>query len=227
MKISKTNDRGAHWLKLLVSGGSGAGKTRLCATTGAPEQTVIISAEGGLLSLRDHNITAIEVKTIADVQEAYKWICNSDDARDLKWICLDSISEIAEVVLANEKSENKNTMRAYGQMADQMTSLIRAFRDLPGRHVYMTAKEERVQLDDGSMVYGPSMPGKTLTQGIAYFFDEVFALRVHTDEEGNIQRWLQTSANGSYTAKDRSGALELFEPCDLSHIATKILGEQK
>ena len=227
MKITKTNDRGAHWLKLLVSGGSGAGKTRLCATTGAPDETVIISAEGGLLSLRDHNITAVEVKTIADVQEAYKWICNSDEARGIKWVCLDSISEIAEVVLAHEKSENKNAMRAYGMMADQMTNLIRAFRDLPGRHVYMTAKEERVQLDDGSMVYGPSMPGKNLTQGLAYFFDEVFALRVHTDEEGTIQRWLQTSANGSYTAKDRSGALELFEPCDLSHIATKILGEQK
>ncbi len=224
MKITKTNDMGSHFLKVLVSGGAGAGKTRLCATTGDPDATVIISAEGGLLSLRDHGITAIEVKTLADVSEAYKWICNADEAKGIRWVCLDSISEIAEVVLSHEKSENKNAMRAYGQMNDQMVNLIRGFRDLPGRHVYMTAKEERVQLDDGSMVFSPSMPGKTLTQGIAYFFDEVFALRVHTDEEGNIQRWLQTSANGSYTAKDRSGALDLFEPCDLSHIAKKILG---
>jgi len=223
MKITKTNDLGGHFLKMVIYGEAGAGKTRLAATTGAP--TVVISAEGGLLSLRDHDITAIEVKSIADIQEAYKWAVGSKEAQGIQWVCLDSISEIAEVSLAHEKAENKNTMRAYGQMADQMTSLIRAFRDLPERHVYMTAKQERTQLDDGSMIFGPSMPGKNLTQGLAYFFDEVFALRVHTDEEGNIQRWLQTNANGTHTAKDRSGALELFEPCDLSQIKTKILGE--
>lgn len=223
MKITKTNDMGGHFLKMVIYGEAGAGKTRLAATTGAP--TVVISAEGGLLSLRDHDITAIEVKSIADIQEAYKWLVGSKEAQGLRWVCLDSISEIAEVSLAHEKAENKNTMRAYGQMADQMTQLIRGFRDLPERHVYMTAKQERTQLDDGSMVFGPSMPGKNLTQGLAYFFDEVFALRVHTDEEGTIQRWLQTSANGTHAAKDRSGALELFEPCDLSQIKNKILGE--
>ena len=223
MKITKTNDLGQHALKMVIYGEAGAGKTRLAATTGGP--TAVISAEGGLLSLRDHAITAIEVKTIADVGEAYKWVMGSEEAKGIEWVCLDSISEIAEVSLAHEKAENKNTMRAYGQMADQMTQLIRAFRDLPEKHVYMTAKQERVQLDDGAMSYGPSMPGKNLTQGLAYFVDEVFALRVHTDEEGNIQRWLQTSANGSHTAKDRSGSLELFEPCDLSLIKQKILGE--
>ena len=223
MKITKTNDLGKHALKMVIYGEAGSGKTRLAATTGEP--TVVISAEGGLLSLRDHAITAIEVKTIADVGEAYKWVIGSEEAKGLKWVCLDSISEIAEVSLAHEKAENKNAMRAYGQMADQMTQLIRAFRDLPEKHVYMTAKQERVQVDDGSQSYGPSMPGKNLTQGLAYFVDEVFALRVHTDEEGNIQRWLQTSANGTHAAKDRSGALELFEPCDLSLIKNKILGE--
>ena len=223
MKITKTNDLGKHALKMIIYGEAGSGKTRLAATTGEP--TVVISAEGGLLSLRDHAITAIEVKTIADVGEAYKWVVNSEEAKGIKWVCLDSISEIAEVSLAHEKAENKNAMRAYGQMADQMTQLIRAFRDLPEKHVYMTAKQERVQVDDGSQSYGPSMPGKNLTQGLAYFVDEVFALRVHTDEEGNIQRWLQTSANGTHAAKDRSGVLELFEPCDLSLIKNKILGE--
>ena len=222
MKIQRTNDMMIHFLKMLIYAGSGYGKTRLAATTGAP--TVVISAEGGLLSLRDHDITAIEVQTIADIQEAYKWVVGSKESEGIQWVVLDSISEIAEVSLAHHKASSKDGRKAYGEMADTMTQLIRAFRDLPEHHVYMTAKQERLQLEDGSLVYGPSMPGKNLTQGLAYFFDEVFALRVHTDDEGNIQRWLQTSANGTHTAKDRSGALELFEPCDLSHIKTKILG---
>jgi hypothetical protein len=223
MKITKTNDQSSHFLKMLVYAGPGDGKTRLCATTDDPEGTVIISAEAGLLSLRDYNLTAIEVKSLADVAEAFKWISNSEEGRRMSWVCLDSISEIAEVVLAYEKSENKNAMRAYGQMADQMQNLIRGFRDLPGKHVYMTCKQERTQLDDGSLVFGPSMPGKNLTNGIGYYFDELFCLRVHTSETGEITRYLQTASNGSYQCKDRSGALELFEEPNLTHIKNKIL----
>ena len=55
MKLIKTNDQGMHHLKICVHGDAGTGKTRLCATTGDAENTVIISAEGGLLSLRNSN----------------------------------------------------------------------------------------------------------------------------------------------------------------------------
>mgnify|MGYP001319873862 CR=1 FL=1 len=48
MKITKTNDMLRHFLKMVIYSESGGGKTRLAATTGAP--TVVISAEGGLLS---------------------------------------------------------------------------------------------------------------------------------------------------------------------------------
>ena len=60
---------------------------------------------------------------------------------------------------------------------------------------------------------------------VAYLFDEVFALRVEKDAEGNPSRWLQTGADLQYSAKDRSGALNLFEPADLGAIAMKIMNE--
>lgn len=210
-------------IKVLVHGPAGAGKTSLCGTTGEP--TVIISAEAGLLSLRGHDIPVIEVKSLADVHEAYKFITTSEDAKAFKWVCLDSISEIAEVCLTYEKSKTKDPRQAYGALQDEMGALIRAFRDLPGKNVYFSCKQERK--DDqmtGANMYFPSLPGSKLGQGIGYFFDEVFALRVERDADGNVSRWLQTGRDFQYEAKDRSGALDQFEPCDLSLIAKKITG---
>ena len=226
MKLTRTNDLKAHALKIVCHGESAAGKTRLAATTGCLDETIIISAEAGLLSLRDVAATAIEVGSKADVLEAYAWITESDEARGIQWICVDSLSEIAEVLLADEKSKHADGRRAYGEMADIMTRLIRSFRDLPGKHVYMSCKQERIAADMGRMLYAPSMPGNKLAQQVPYFFDEVFALRVHRDDEsGEIKRWLQCHPDGSYSAKDRSGVLEMYEAPNLAAIKTKILGD--
>lgn len=218
IKLSSTRDAASNGIKLLVHGGPGKGKTRLCATTGAP--TIIISAEAGLLSLREFDIPTLEVATLNDVHEAYAYVMAHPE---YEWVCLDSISEIAEVVLNNEKKQTKDPRHAYGALAEKMTDLIRAFRDLPGRNVYMSCKQDKVKDEkSGVILYGPSMPGNSLKQGIGYFFDEVLVLRVEADADGNPYRCLQTANDFQYEAKDRSGALDAFEPPDLAAIAAKI-----
>ncbi len=222
LKLTTTARAAQHnGLKLLVHGGPGVGKTTLCATTDEP--TVIISAEAGLLSLRQHDIPVIEVSSIEDVHEAYRFVAESADAQHFRWVCLDSISEIAEVCLAREKASAKDPRQAYGALADHMGQLIRAFRDLPGRNVYMSCKQARQQDQaTGSTLYFPSLPGQMLGQGISYYFDEVFAFRVEKDADGNPTRWLQTGRDYTHEAKDRSGALDLFEPPHLGAIARKV-----
>ena len=79
-------------LKVLVYGASGAGKTRLCGTTGG--NTVIISAESGLLSLRDSDIPVIEVQTLEDVFEAYQFVGQSQEASHFEWVCLDRFPKL-------------------------------------------------------------------------------------------------------------------------------------
>ena len=221
IKLTTTRDAAqVNGVKVCVYGASGAGKTKLCATTGG--RPIIISAEAGLLSLREFDIPVIEVSTIQDVMDAYKFL-SSPDGEEFDWVCLDSISEIAEVVLANEKKASKDPRQAYGALADHMGELIRAFRDLP-RNVYMSAKMERMKDEQsGSLLYSPSMPGAKLGQALPYWFDEVFALRVERDEEGNTVRFLQTQPDLQYQAKDRSGVLEPFMPVSLADIRSAIL----
>lgn len=208
-------------LKFLVHGPAGAGKTTLCGTTGEP--TIIISAESGLLSLRHLDLPVIEVKTLEQMYEAYDYVANTEDGQAFKWICLDSISEIAEVVLNHEKKIAKDPRQAYGALAEKMTDLLRAFRDLPGRNVLFLCKQERAKDEQsGAMLYYPAMPGNMLKQGVGYFFDFVFALRVEKDAEGNPTRWLQTNRDYNFEAKDRSGSLDMFEAPDLAALAAKV-----
>lgn len=225
MSIKLTTTREAakiNGLKICAYGQAGSGKTTLCGTTNAP--TVIISAEAGLLSLKGHDIPVIEVASIADVHEAYQFIAESAEAKDFEWVCLDSISEIAEQVLNYEKKNTKDPRQAYGALSEQMQDLIRAFRDLPGKNVFMSAKMEKIKDEmTGGMLYGPSMPGAKLGQALPYFFDECFVLRVEKDADGNPSRWLQTGPDFNHQAKDRSGVLDLFEPPHLGDIAKKIL----
>lgn len=223
MSIKLTTARQAavdNGIKVMVYGAAGSGKTRLCASV---PNAVIISAEAGLLSLRDTDLPVIEVQTMEDLRDAYRFVNESDEAKGFEWVCLDSLSEIAEVVLAAEKLATKDPRKAYGELSDQMMTLVRGFRDLPGRNVYMSAKMQRDKDEvTGAMLYQVCMPGQKLGQALPYLFDELFALRVEKDAEGNLTRWLQTSNDLQYACKDRSGALDTFETPDLAAIAAKI-----
>lgn len=222
INVKTTGSLSANGVKVLVYGQAGAGKTSLIKTLPSP---IVLSAEGGLLSIQDADLPFIEIASMTDLQEAYKWLTKSDDAKAYKSVALDSISEIAEVVLNAEKKATKDPRQAYGAMQEQMADIIRAFRDLPGRHVYMSAKLEKTQDEMGRVLYAPSMPGNKTGQALPYFFDEVLALRVEKDGEGNTQRALMCDSDGLWLAKDRSGKLDMWEAPDLSAVFAKIGGK--
>jgi phage nucleotide-binding protein len=221
INLKRTGTLSANGVKLLVYGQAGAGKTSLIRTLPNP---IVLSAEGGLLSIQDADLPFIEVNSMDDLNEAYEWLTSSEEAAQFESVALDSISEVAEVVLQYELKRNKDGRAAYGELNSTMQELIRSFRDLPGKHVYFSAKLEKSQDEMGRMLYNPGMPGKSLTQGLPYFFDEVLALRVEKDAEGNTQRALMCDSDGLWAAKDRSGKLDAWEAPDLGAIIAKIGG---
>lgn len=210
-------------VRIVCYGLSGAGKTTLIRTLPNP---VIISAEGGLLSLDDDNTAPmpyIETTTLKQVKEAYEWAASSEESRQFGSIAIDSLSEIAEVILSSEKETSKDPRQAYGAMQDEISKLIRQFRDLPGdRHVYFTAKAEKSQDQTGKVLYAPSLPGAKAGQGVPYFFDFVLAARVEVGVDNKIERAIQTQSDGLWLAKSRGWKLDPWEPMDLGHIIGKI-----
>ena len=220
INLKSTSDVHSNGVKMLVYSQSGAGKTTLIKTLPNP---IIISSESGLLSLEDCDIPYIEVNDMASLKEAYEYV-TSEDCAQFESIALDSISEIAEVVLAAEKKKAKDGRMAYGEMDTQMTEIIRAFRDIPNRHVYFTAKLEKQQDEMGRVMYFPSLPGNKTAQKLPYFFDLVMALRLEKDADGNPQRALMVESDGLWLAKQRGTKLDTWEAPDLGAIIAKIGG---
>lgn len=219
IKLKRTSDVMLDGVKFLVYGQSGAGKTFLCSTLPNP---IILSAESGLLTLRNFDLPFIEINSVDDLIEAYEWATESKESQEFETIAIDSLSEIAEVLLSDEKSKSKDPRAAYGEMQDQLTKLIRKFRDIKGKNVFMTAKAEKSQTDTGKILYSPSMPGAKAAQGAPYFFDEVLALRVEATGEDEVERMLQCRPDGMWLAKDRSDSLSKWELPNLSAIIQKI-----
>lgn len=218
ISLKRTSQLKNEGVRVLVYGQAGSGKTSLIRTLPNP---LVLSAEAGLLSIQDADLAYIEIKTIDDLREAYSYIM-SEEGAGFESIALDSISEIAEVILNAEKKTAKDPRQAYGAMQEQVSDLIRAFRDIPGKHVYMSAKLEKSTDEMGRILYAPSMPGNKTGQQLPYFFDEVLALRVERDAEGNVQRALMCDGDGLWQAKDRSGKLAAWEAPDLGAIVEKI-----
>lgn len=224
-------------VKIFTYAESGAGKTVLTATAPSP---ILLSAESGTLSLSRANLEkifgvanptvtydmpVIQISTLEELTEAYNWLTGSEEARRFETVNVDSLTEIAEVVLANAKKLTKDPRQAYGELIDKMIMLVKAFRDLQGKNVFMSCKLEAFKDEfTGITKYGPAMPGTKVGPQLPYLFDEVFYLGRQKTQDGAEYRYIQTEMDIQRVAKDRSGALLAVEEPNLTKIIAKIRG---
>lgn len=214
------------------------GKTMLSATLPTP---IIISAEKGLLSLSRENIervwgvgtqgisydiNVIQIENFDDFKGAYNWLVQNPQYYES--IAIDSISEIAETILADEKKKAKDGRKAYGEMQEQIIEWVKKYRDfpIPEKHVYMTAKLGMfTDMLTNIVKYGPGAPGQKLGPELPYIFDEIFFLGIKTDlATSQKTRYLKTDADEQYGSGDRSGRLDPLEFPHLGYIINKIRG---
>lgn len=206
-------------VKMLVYGKAGTGKTSLCGADGA----IIISAESGLLSLRHKKIPVAKVTSLTDVVEVFTWLSTPAARKNVRTVCIDSLSEICEIFLATEKRKRSDPRQAYGEMAEKMVGLIKDFRDLPGYNVLMTAKEEYdTNPVTGVTRFTARSPGKQLPIDLPYLFDEVFRSDIGRDQAGAMFYYLRTKGDPQADTKDRSGVLSEVEYPDLNYLIEKI-----
>jgi len=219
---STANLAAVQGVKSLVYGESGAGKTYLISTAPRP---VIFSAESGLLSLRKFQLPYHIISSYKDLEEVYNWSTKSAEMKQFDTIALDSISEIAEVILVDLKLKHKDPRKAYGEVQENVVNMIRGFRDIPQKHVYFSAKQGTVKDGtNGALYFGPLMPGQQLGVQLPYMFDELFQLSVFVDPATNQEhRALRCKKDNQYQAKDRSGALDMWEQPNLTDVFNKIM----
>jgi hypothetical protein len=239
MKETTTTNVQAFYVKALLYGLSGKGKTSTALTL-KPETTLILSAESGLLPLAGKPFTVWEIETYDDMMAAYKRLLEPENQEKYKVIFIDSLTEINE--LAKEKIvkidrpnlkgpdigkvyDDLMTMQDYGLLSTRMTRLIRAFRDLP-YHIIVTCLEAQTKDErTGEITMAPSVNGK-LSINIAGYYDEVF--RMVTKEDGDkLDRFFVTCSMEKAIGKDRSGALAPYEQASWAVVFKKIFAKFK
>lgn len=176
-------------LKIIVYGDSGVGKTTLLGTLKG--KILLITAEGGEMSLADKDIDIVDItldddgkpirveKRIDRLKEVYTYLTTDLEARKkYDWICADSITEISAClikVLEKEIPDAKNTQQRYGKFKSEMTDLIKAFRDMPYYNCCFTALPKLETDKDQNRFISIDIIG-ALSRQSAQFWDAVLYL---------------------------------------------------
>lgn len=207
---------------ILVHGPTGSGKTRLIATAPNP---VIAATDRGCASLKQFNLPMEAITSIKKMREFLTW-ARSPQGQQFQTICIDDMTELAEIALLEARGRTNHLQKAYGEMMDVTYEFIRELRDWPNKnqYIYMACKQSREKDHaTGQFIYTPDFPGQKLGMRVSYFFDEVYALFSGTDENsGQFTNWFRTRRDNQYECKTRGDSLEVWEPANLSHIYTKL-----
>lgn len=239
MRVQSTKNYGLDSLKFVIYGPPGVGKTSLAATTGG--RVCVISAEGGLLSLSGKEIDFIDLTRDDDgsllpkeerfdrLSAAYKYLASAKAREKYSTIFLDSLTEIGQnlvekLKLKHENLDKKDGFALWGEYADSMRAMIKAFRDLPKYHVIFTALETTDKDEVGRRFANVDLQGKIATQ-LPGYVDFVFKMHSFDDESGVRRRVLITGGSDKVIAKDRSGKLEQIEEPNLFNIYKKVTGQ--
>lgn len=234
IKFKSTKELSSRRVAGLIVGQSGIGKTSLAKTFPLPHDNVlIVSAESGLLCLQDTDISVFEIDPnipYDSIGEVFEYLQTDEAKRRFKYIFIDSLTEISQLVLAYLKtdpklSDPKNAFPLWNKYAELMVKMIKVFRDMNDYSVFFTCltKQEK---DGAVFIDELNVQGANLKDSLKSYFDLVLHYKIFTADDGQKHRKLISDMSESSLAKDRSGKLEPYEDADLSQIIEKILGVQ-
>lgn len=194
---SYTDDPAKGFIRGLLVGPSGAGKTHLCGTFPSP---YIVDCDKGLATLRDKHLPffTIEAYTkayhvVLEIMKAVKMQAAPFDSLKVETLVVDSLtslSDLMELELVKYPREasaeaNKEVMSLpdFRVHRRRILNLVRYAQDLPV-HVLFTAnlKTDKDEIT-GSLIQVPSVAGAQLPTEMTALFDEVYYMEYDSKEQ--------------------------------------------
>lgn len=202
-------------VKAVVYGAPGSAKTPLINTAPRP---VLLATEPGLLSMKGSEVPTWEAYTAERIDEFFLWLFNSPETKNFDTICVDSISQVAEIYLQKALKTNKHGLQAYGEMARETMKQLRGLYYTRYKHTYLIAKESNV---DGYKK--PYFDGKQLPVEVPHLYDEILHLGIHNVPSTGQVRSFQCVGTMDILARDRTGSLSEFEFPDFGKLVAKAM----
>lgn len=255
MKVTKSSERELNYLRVLLHGDSGVGKTTSLLTL-PEDKTIVCVSERSAIPLRNANYPVVKIETWDDCKTLFSALRNGngDTPADLKEaiagrkiVAIDSLSVIAQMCIrhivevdrrklcaARTKGksdtpqgvyEDQMTQEDWGLYRTRLTSLVAAFCNIPYHVIFTCLSAWTEDKITGAQLRTPALSGKFATE-VAAHFDLVLHMESVDGGDGNVRQW-RTFNDGRVIAKDASGSLDQLEECNWVSVFGKILGKGK
>lgn len=225
------------FLKLLLVGAPGAGKTYLASTIvdhPSIKKAIVANFEGGEVAIsheRREKLAAAPIRTIDHFEGLFWAIVNKQPGyADIDCVIVDSGTELQaldleERVRARWEDNKRESLddyyqEDYGKSTAKLRRIFRWFRDAPF-HLVITALEKEVykpapnpRPKDYQLVTNGILPNftKKLGDSVAGYVDHVWYLSKMDDEEnGGSKRFLLTDKMGLRTSAKTRGSVFMTE----------------
>ena len=231
---------------MLLYSDAGVGKTWLLGNTLPVGKSLIIDVEGGIYVIGDTGHLCCQLKDWNDTEmmkldEMYAKLStgyvdkiNDIDYKDIKFVCLDSLSELYkwfQFYYLAKSGKTFFTRDVYGKASQKLREYIRNFRNLTykGINVIFTCVEEDLNIasDGGSSDVKKTYPklSGSFTREVNQLVDLVGHLEIIN--QINNTRGIRFKDNGVFYAKSRISYLDPIEGAHLGKLFIKILGGKK
>ncbi len=229
MKIVEV-DQQQPYVKMVVYGASGVGKTRFGST--APN-CLYLSCEAGLLSVRGMHQKAVIINSFEQLMDAFMELKMGKHKFDT--VVLDSLTEVQRMhmdYVVAKKGLQKPGIGEWGENIDTMRRMCRGFRDLPMNVILIALEAQDKNEETGQLRIMPALQGKSLPDEVMGFFDIVGYMVA--DERLNKEtgqketyRAIRVQPTATIRAKDRLGKLGIWMEPDFKLVIEKIHGEKQ
>lgn len=233
------------YLKVLICGDPGAGKTRSASTYPKP---LIASIGANLMSVADRGTAYVEITSAADLLSLRNSLDNPPDVRakilgvEVETIIIDTLDHFQQILQVERKrDEHKDTFAPadFGWLNDEMRSLLRGFRNLPMHVVFHLHLKVSEDMQTNQMYFRPSLQG-ALGDEVSAYVDVALAFKsgntVVTAPDGTttrvITRYAQTYRDAQHPwVRDNSGQLppelEINFEDDFARLYAGVFGGKK
>lgn len=180
-------------LKLILSGASGAGKSRAAALFERPligltelqAIPTIKKANPKAVIYRRNKDTPYGIHTYGDLRRFLR-MAQEAGSRGHDAVVLDSLTDAQRIIRTYytrnqgaKAGKDKTSQESWGIVIDKTAAMLRTLRDIPAAHLLVTCIDREIESGDEGLIHRFGVSGKNLPKEISQYFNMIgYAYRV-------------------------------------------------